>query len=256
MLTLKDKLELNSNAIQLRRMLFNEDLFSPIDIFSLINDLQDFTLIFYPMSDRISGMCIKQNKSNIIAINSALSYGRQRFTAAHELYHLFFEEGVRSIICEKDINSFKSDSEKEADTFASYLLAPYDALRAYIEKNRLGNGTNWTIKDVIKIEQFFQLSHQAILYRLVYDEYMDSDTANALKSNVIKNAVRLGYDDKLYKPSTDEKKYFSTGEYIKRVEELKNRNLISTGKYEELLLDVFRADIVYNLGEEGQELYD
>lgn len=87
-LTLKDKLELNSNAIYLRRKLFNEDVFSPIDIFALINDLQDFTLIFYPMSDRISGMCVKKKQSNIIGINSTLSYGRQRFTAAHELYHL------------------------------------------------------------------------------------------------------------------------------------------------------------------------
>lgn len=253
---MKDKLELNSNAIQMRRRLFNEDAFSPIDIFALINDLQNFTLVFYPMSERISGMCIKEKHSNIIGINSTLSYGRQRFTAAHELYHLFFQKEFRSIVCETEISGFKSDSEKEADTFASYLLAPYDALRAYIEKNKLGARHNWTIEDVIKIEQFFQLSHQATLYRLVCDEYIDIDISNRLKSNVIQKAIRLGYDDKLYRPSVEERKYFSTGEYIKKVEELKNRDLISNGKYEELLLDVFRADIVYNLGEEGKELYD
>jgi len=253
---LKNKLELNSNAIQIRRELFNEDAFSPIDIFALISDLSDFTLVFHPMSERISGMCIREKHSNIIGINSSLSYGRQRFTAAHELYHLFFEKGLKHVVCEKEINGMKSDSEKEADTFASYLLAPYDALKAYIDKNKFCNNHDWTIADVIKIEQFFQLSHQAILYRLVSDGYIDEATSNRLKSNVIRQAVRLGYDDKLYKSSTEEKKYFATGQYIKNVEELKNRELISNGKYEELLLDAFRADIVYDLGEEGKELYD
>ncbi|MGH4138749.1 hypothetical protein [Clostridium sp.] len=68
--------------------------------------------------------------------------------------------------------------------------------------------------------------------------------------------MRLGYDDKLYKASEEERKYFSIGEYVQKVEELKERDLISNGKYEELLLDAFRADIVYNLGSEGVELYD
>jgi Zn-dependent peptidase ImmA (M78 family) len=105
-ITLKDKLELNSNAIQMRRSLFNEDVFSPIDIFTLINELQNFTLVFYPMSERISGMCIREKQSNIIGINSTLSYGRQRFTVAHELYHLFFEKEFRSVICEKEISRY------------------------------------------------------------------------------------------------------------------------------------------------------
>lgn len=253
---MKDRLELNSNAIKIRRDLFNEDAFSPIDIFALISNLNKFTVVFHPMSDRISGMCIREKNGNVIGINSILSYGRQRFSAAHELYHLFFEKGLRSVVCEKEINNKKSDSEKEADAFASYLLAPHDALKAYTERNNLCDDHVWTIEDVIKIEQFFQLSHQAILYRLVSDGYIDEETSNCLRSNVIRQAVRLGYDDKLYKASTKEKEYFSTGQYIRDVDELKNRELISTGKYEELLLDAFRADIVYDLGEEGKELYD
>lgn len=253
---MKDRLELNSNAIKIRRDLFNEDAFSPIDIFALISNLNKFTVVFYPMSDRISGMCIREKNGNVIGINSSLSYGRQRFSAAHELYHLFFEKGLRSVVCEKDISGVKSDSEKEADAFASYLLAPYDALKAYCERNKIDDNHNWIMEDVIKMEQFFQLSHQAILYRLVSDGYIDEEISNCLKSNVIRQAVRLGYDDKLYKASTKEKEYFSTGQYIRDVDELKNRELISTGKYEELLLDAFRADIVYDLGEEGKELYD
>ena len=253
---MKGKLELNSNAIKIRRDVFNEDPFSPIDIFALISNQDNFTVVFYPMSDRISGMCIREKNANVIGINSTLSYGRQRFSAAHELYHLFFEKGLKTVICEKDINGKKSNSEKEADAFASYLLAPYDALKAYCDRNKLDTNHNWTMEDVIKMEQFFQLSHQAILYRLVSDGYISEKIANSLKNNVIRQAIRLGYEDKLYKAATKEKEYFTTGQYIRDVEKLKNRELISTSKYEELLLDAFRADIVYELGKEAKELYD
>lgn len=73
---------------------------------------------------------------------------------------------------------------------------------------------------------------------------------------VSQKAMRLGYDDKLYKATLEEKKYFSIGEYVQKVEALKERALISNGKYQELLIDAFRADIVYNLGSEGAELND
>lgn len=41
------------------------------------------------------------------------------------------------------------------------------------------------------------------------------------------------------------------GQYINLTEQLLENNRISQGKYEELLLDAFRYDIVYGLDEEG-----
>ena len=49
---------------------------------------------------------------------------------------------------------------------------------------------------------------------------------------------------------------FCDAHLLKKVEELKQKDLISNGKYEELMLNGFRADIVYNLGNEGIELND
>lgn len=238
------------------RKILTEDSSSPIDIFALINKLKGVTLIFYPMSDRISGMCVREQESKVIAVNSDMSFGRQRFTVAHELYHLYFEEELRNVVCEKDISESKSDSEKEADKFASYLLAPYDSLRSYLEDSGILNNHFMNVDDVINMEQFYQMSHQAMLYRLVYDEYIDWNMYRELKTPVSQRAIRLGYDDKLYKPSPEDKKYYSLGEYVQKVEKLKNRDLISKGKYDELLLDAFRADIVYNMGSEGIELND
>ena len=52
--------ELNSLALKTRKI-WNEDTYSPIDIFAIINGWKDkkITLVKYPMSSRISGMCTK-----------------------------------------------------------------------------------------------------------------------------------------------------------------------------------------------------
>ena len=81
---MKEKIELNYEALKLRKS-FGEDAASPIDIFSLIASNDKITLVFYPFNENISGVCIKNDLVKLIAINSKMSEGRQRFTIAHEL---------------------------------------------------------------------------------------------------------------------------------------------------------------------------
>ena len=85
--------ELNSLALKTRRI-WNEDSYSPIDIFAIVNGWKEkkITIVKYPMSSRISGMYTKEKEDIVICINSTMSYGRQRFTLAHELYHVLYEE--------------------------------------------------------------------------------------------------------------------------------------------------------------------
>jgi Zn-dependent peptidase ImmA (M78 family) len=251
----KEKIDINSDAITLRK-LFGEDPYSPVDIFSMLNNSEDFTVVFYPMSDRISGICIRYKNNKLIAINSTLTYGRQRFTAAHELCHLFFHENLKSIICAKDIDKNKDPQEKEADMFASYFLATYESLKDFIKTKIKKSKNNLDVNDIVKIEQHYGLSRQAALWRLTSDGYLSFDDAGAMKTGIILSALKLGFDDKLYLSASQEKQYHTLGKYIKLVEELKDTDLVSNGKYEELLLDAFRSDIVYGLNVEGKENYD
>ena len=124
---MKEKIELNSEAIYLRKE-FGEDSNSPIDIFSLIHNNEDLTIVFYPMSNRLRG--------------------------------------------------------------------------------------------------------------------------------IILSARRLGYDDELYTPTPEDKQYATFGKYIKLAEELKNKDAISQGKYEEILLNGFRSDIIYGSNLNKEEVYD
>lgn len=95
-----------------------------------------------------------------------------------------------------------------------------------------------------------------MLWRLVNDGYLDLKNVKIMKTGIIASARRLGYDNKLYTPTPEAKQYATFGRYIKLVERLKDLNVISKGKYEELLLDGFRSDIVYGLDANEEELYD
>lgn len=254
---MKPKIELSYQANELRKR-FGEDLSSPIDVYAILQSQERLTLVFYPFSQHISGMCVRtQGGDQLVAINSSLTHGRQRFTAAHELYHLFIQKEIQSVVCGKEIGKGKDEEEKNADYFASFFLAPNDALRSYIEHNlKKGRERPLSLEDVVRIEQYFQMSRQATLYRLVGDDFINLDFANALKANIIASARKFGFSDELYIPTPADRQYYTAGSYIELAEQLNGQDLISNGKYEELLLDAYRADIVYNIAAEGQGTYD
>lgn len=250
---MKEEIQINAEAIRLRRH-FGEEPSSPLDIFRLIASDRDMTIVFYPMSDRISGISIKCNGIKLVGINSTLTHGRQRFTAAHELYHLFYDDEFSVRICSKDMQ-VKDTTEREADTFASFFLAPYEALHEFIENNLKKRHRALSVEDIVRIEQYFGLSRQATLVRLQKESYLTPKDAETMKTNIIVSATRLGFDTSLYTVTPKEKQYATYGKYVALAELLKDKDLISEGKYEELLLDAFRGDIVFGTNLE-KERYD
>lgn len=250
---MKREIQLNAEAIRLREH-FGQDPFSPVDIFRLIAGDKTLTITFYPMSDRISGIAVRIPGAKVIGINSALTLGRQRFTAAHELYHLFYDKDFSTTVCPREIGVSKNIKEREADFFASYFLAPYEALNRFIEVALEQRQAPLKLEDVVRIEQHFGMSRQAALVRLQNEGYLTTREARAMRTNIIASAVRLGFSPELYQITPQEKQYATYGRYVALAESLKERALVSDGKYEELLLDGFRGDIVF--GMETEERYD
>jgi len=252
---MRNQIELNYLAVELRKKL-GEDSFSPIDVFTMVSGSDELTVLFYPMSGKISGMCIADENIKIIGINSNNTYGRQRFTIAHELYHMYYQGNVSRTLCLKDLDAKKDTTEKEADMFASFFLAPYDAFREFIERRINKKSGELDIFDVIRIEQHFGFSRQAILWRLISEGYLQKTIADGMKLDIIQTAKKMGLDEKLYLPTEVSKKYYTIGKYIKSVEYLSDKGKISSGKHEEFLMDAFRGDIVF--GPEGveEEVYD
>ena len=251
-----DYAKLMTQAAMLRKEL-GEDSGSPINIFALAQRIDGLTIVYYPMSDKLSGMCIKGQKCNaIIAINSNMTLGRQRYSLAHEFYHLYYDDNMVSI-CAKKIGNGK-DTEKSADMFASYFLMPDAALETMAGNMAKRNvDQHLSIDDVIRIEQYFGVSHQAVMYRLSHCTYMDQNNFDEyMTTSVRRKAESLGLPGDLYLPSPETKRYMTYGNYINQAEQAIAKGLISMGKYEELLLSAFRSDLVYGDDNEGGEVID
>lgn len=236
--------EIDSMAVNLRKEL-GEDSMSPIDIFAIAKTMTELTTVLYPLGSNISGMCIKGDGASLIAINSGMSLGRQRFSMAHEFYHLHFDAEAKKTVCSIAING-GDEKEREADLFASHLLIPSAALYNVLKDCKIVS-----LEQVVWLEQHFGMSRRAILYRLKSEGKIDSYLYNNMQVNVQYSAAKLGYDTDLYKASPKGSNMKTTGQYIRMANKLYSEEIISTGKYEEMLLDAFRDDLVF--GEENGE---
>ena len=235
-------------ALKLRRQ-WGIDPYAPIDIFPLaLEKIDNLTLLWQKMDGTISGCCSKSDDDYLILINSGHSKGRQNFTLAHELYHLKFDESTNPIICA--INS-KDETEEKANKFASYFLMPKCALEDYYSRNNI---EEWTLKDMVKCEQLFQISHKALITRLHEEEYIDDERFEELKSpdfSIKKYAANLGFDTSLYEVSPESKKNYLLGNLIPLTEKMYMEDNISKGYRDEILLNNHRSDLVYNLEEDS-----
>jgi Zn-dependent peptidase ImmA (M78 family) len=217
-----------------------------IDVFAVIARTNSYTLIEYPFSDQISGMSIQILEGNrIIAVNMNDTLGRQRFTCAHELYHLNFQKGFTSVVCPSGFTS-KNEVEKSANSFASYFLVPSVALNKQIYERGL-NKRPFTSTDIIDLEQFFGMSHQAMLFRLRNSRLITEEECEQFKTDGARAlALKLGYDNSLYKPRNSEKKPFLSGEYIRLANELLKDDKVSQGYYNQIIREGFRSDLLYS----------
>ena len=242
---MRSEIELSSLAAQLRRD-WNEGEYSPVDVFNLVVQQEDITLITREMPQDMSGMCVRAGNEIIIAINSTMSLGRQRFTLAHEIYHAYFDDSMTTFVCKKDLGTAKTDSEREADLFASYFLVPAPALLAFEKENEAGL---WSIDTIVKAEQLYGISHQAMLVRLSQERRITKKQFNAISKIPVSGiAAEQGFPAALYRNSAGLKPYSCNGSYIRKIEEAYKKKLIGEGKRAELLMDGF-ADYMTEGGE-------
>jgi Zn-dependent peptidase ImmA (M78 family) len=79
---------------------------------------------------------VRNGKGWAIIYNSDVSEGRRRFTIAHEFGHYLMHRPVfpDGLQCDEESVTFRggTELEQEADTFAAYLLMPFDDLRRQI----------------------------------------------------------------------------------------------------------------------------
>ncbi|MBR6060387.1 MAG: ImmA/IrrE family metallo-endopeptidase [Victivallales bacterium] len=222
---------------------------SPIDIFSIIQNIPCLTLVFHPLGEHLSGMCIKGRQDRcLIAVNSLMSIGRLRFSIAHELFHIYYDSNLKAI-CSQDIslNSGK-EIEKQADCFASFFLMPPAEFDSMTEKlASINTNGKLTLEDIIRIEQYFGTSHKATMVRLKGSRFLQHTQFDEFfnNPNIKFIAESMGFSSFLYSPLPENRRHGTFGHYVRQAEKLLKNGTISNGKYEELMLSAFRPDLVY-----------
>ncbi len=200
-----------------------------VNLKSLLLKLNVLT-VFRPLSKNFSGMSLKSpNGERFMLINSNQPRGRQHFTIAHELYHLYIEDNPLPHNC--GVERCKSESEQCADAFALRFLMPYNAIIQMIPVDEL-KGTV-SLATVIRMEHYFSVSRQAILNRLCDTKFVTRQQRdNLLLYPAMKTAREYGYDTSLYLPGN---RNLVIGNFGEKARKLYDEGKISEGHYQELL---------------------
>ncbi|MEG0033183.1 MAG: ImmA/IrrE family metallo-endopeptidase [Mucinivorans sp.] len=202
-----------------------------INLKSLLRKLNILT-IFRPLSDDFYGMSLLSASGlKFILINSNNPKGRQHFSIAHELYHLFFDENPCPHMCSQ-VEGGKNTQEKNADKFAAALLMPEDGIREFISTEEI-KGKRLRLSTIIKMEQYFSVSRLSLLFRLKNCNIINAIEFSELKSHqVIESATQHGYDTALYNSGNEG---LVIGDFGEKARLLFEKEVISEGHYQELL---------------------
>jgi Zn-dependent peptidase ImmA (M78 family) len=215
-------------AVRFRNMLhLPQDV--PFPVKSALEQLGILT-VFRPLSDSSYGMSIKmKDESRFMLVSSNSTIGRQHFTIGHELYHLYYDENPQPHMCGAD---GKAPAEQSADMFASNLLLPRVGLLAMLPED-FPTSKKLDLATVVKMEQKFQVSRQALLYRLKRLGIIGEDVLQSLLLAPTRDAAqRRGYDVALYENGNEG---LIIGDYSSLATDLFEKGRISEGHYNELV---------------------
>ncbi len=205
----------------------------PVDILSILWSWECISVIRTPFggSSRASGLFVRKNDSVLIVLNSSRTLGHQFFTAAHELYHVRFSEGMTGRVCTAMQSSEKQPDEMDADRFATHLLLPRAGIDAMRAKHATDAEPSWPT--ILRLEQYFRVSHEAMLWRLLDVGYFrNRKQMEEYKRGVIRQARTLGYDARIYRPDGAHEVLSSVPE---KISVALREGLISQGWADELI---------------------
>jgi Zn-dependent peptidase ImmA (M78 family)/ribosome-binding protein aMBF1 (putative translation factor) len=131
----------------------------PSNLFSLIEDQSGLGIALEPLQERIAGLCARVDDLAIALIDSSASFGRQRFTVAHELCHLLLGDGEQVLVDERLTG--RSLVEMRANAFAAHFLMPAKAVRRYLRQREVDEEV------AVELQYTFGVSLEALLWHLV-----------------------------------------------------------------------------------------
>lgn len=156
-----------ANAYQLAeniRQLMALGDFPAAQLLGILEDRYEVKFIVDNEGLESAAACSRSDKGCFILINGHNSESRQLFSIAHELFHLITWDQEMLELIEKT-PSYHEKNEQLANAFAAGLLIPKEKLQTEII--RICGNKIITPPDVIALAEQFQVSRDAMLYRML-----------------------------------------------------------------------------------------
>lgn len=205
----------------------------PIRLKSLMMKL-GVMVMFKPLSDKFSGMAIKNGEFRCMLINSNHRISKQHFTIAHELYHLYIQSDFTSEISNAGRFDKKDSIEYHADCFAAYLLMPEEGIISLVPESELTKN-KISLSTIVKIEQYYACSRTSVLFRLNEIGLIDFKKYKDYTQNVKQTAMMLGYGKELYNPGNHN---LLITNYGSKAKHLYDNEIISESHFISLMEDI------------------
>ena len=202
--------------------------YEPINAKTLLRRL-NITTMYRPLSGNSYGIsCRSKSGKMFMMVNSNSTRGRQHFTIAHELYHLFYDENPSPHMCQ----GLATGEEKNANMFASALLLPRDGILPMIDKDEIIH-RKIKLATILRMEQMYQVSRTNLLLRLKALGLMTERQVKDFQAVQVKSSAReYGYDQSLYEAGNEG---IVIGDFGEKARLLYESGKISEGHYIELL---------------------
>lgn len=202
--------------------------FEPINAKTLLRKL-NITTMYRPLSDDSYGISCRSNTGKMfMLVNSNTTRGRQHFTIAHELYHLFYDNEPTPHMC----FGTSTGEERNANMFASALLLPREGILQMISAKEITH-RKVELATVLRMEQMYQVSRINLLLRLKELGLITETLLQQLQAIPVKDSAReYGYDMSLYEPGNNG---LFIGDFGEKARILFESEKISEGHYIELL---------------------
>jgi Zn-dependent peptidase ImmA (M78 family)/predicted secreted protein len=170
-----------------------------VDVYNAIEALE--IPLFFRNLKGLLGFCVNEPAQGIL-VTSARSESIQRFTAAHELGHLYMGHNG-SVDLEGDIVDYpevtaveKPEDEVAANSFASEFLQPKELVLANIKKAGIKSRTKLDEIAIYNLALTMGLSYRATCWGLYKHEILDLTTIKKLANIQPKKIKEMILNDK------------------------------------------------------------
>ena len=136
------------------------------------------------------------------AINSSIPVDCQVFAAAHELYHIWYEQNPDVLPSDLLINKHNEIDEKKANRFAAEFLVDEQLLRQEIELYRI---SEFAIKSVLTLSALFSVPYRTMTKRLFEIGKISGKEADMLLSESEDSIVKYRKKYSIASPASDER---------------------------------------------------